>query len=48
VAAQQLFIGGGARGDLDQVVPQVLVGHQSVERRAVTFAAFGVIARVVF
>src|SRR5262249_465228 len=48
VAAQQLFIGGGARGDLDQVVPEVLVGRQSVECRAVTVGAFGVIARVVF
>src|SRR5262249_9819058 len=48
MAAQQLFIGGGARGDLDQVVPEIFIGHQSVERRAITFAAFGVIARVVF
>jgi hypothetical protein len=48
VAAQQLFVRGGARSDLNQVVPEVLIGHQSAERRAVTFAALGVIACVVF
>src|SRR5262249_17480273 len=48
VAAKQLFIRGVARSDLDQIAPKVLVGHQPVESRLVTFATLGVIARVVF